>query len=121
MTPEEERIFGIDHPVDVDGLGEFMKGMKIDLNGWKENKPKGIMFKHASSPAFQRLQNAIQKLAGAISAADSTVQIAEKAKFNSGTQAQLADKAPYTMIAHTQATGGQGKVEPLYGHNNYQG
>lgn len=66
MTPEEERIFGIDHPVDVDGLGEFMKGMKIDLNGWKEDKPKGIMFKHASSPAFQRLQSAIQKLAAAV-------------------------------------------------------
>lgn len=63
MTKEDkERIFGKSHPVDVDAFGEYLNNCKLDINKYANGKPKGLMLKQASSPSFQRLHNAIQKL-----------------------------------------------------------
>ena len=114
MTNKELEIFRTDRPVDVQGLGDYLKGMKLDLNAYNTGKPKGIMFKHASSPTFLRLHNAVHKLAGIMntyprpinfnSSSDKVGAMAdatdETAKPGTTTSNTLVDKPPiHPLIA----------------------
>lgn len=123
MTDKEREIFRTDRPVDVQGLGEYLKGMKLDLNAYNTGKPKGIMFKHASSPSIQRLQNAIHKLAEAIqetpaiyrttekpaNAAFSTKATADQQKATGVNYAQVTPQRPNTFAQFTEANNVQDK------------
>lgn len=102
MTDREREIFRTDRPVDVQGLGDYMNGMPLDLNSYNTGKPKGIMFKHASSPAFQRLHDAIRKLAAYTSVSDRAAYAADEvdntAKPKDTTRNTLANIPPFAMM-----------------------
>ena len=96
MTDREREIFRTDRPVDVQGLGDYLKGMTLDLNAYNNGKAKGIMFKQASSPSMQRLQNAIHKLAVAVRMNDTTMTNNDHVGHNAFVTTRTADTAPFT-------------------------
>lgn len=104
MTKEEqERIFGKSHPVDVDAFGEYLNNCKLDINKYADGKAKGLMLKCASSPSFQRLHNAIQKLAayynsGYRSTEQAAEAVDEEGKPGDTTKNTLANLPPLAML-----------------------
>ena len=123
MTDKEREIFRTDRPVDVQGLGDYLKGMTLDLNAYNDGQPKGIMFKHASSPSMQRLQNAIHKLANTLQenpaiyrttetpdiAASSTKNTADQQRSIGVNYAQVTPQRPNTVAQFTEANNVQDK------------